>query len=478
MNNKVIKAGTWYTVSNFLIKGISFITLPIFARLLTKDELGQFSNITAWFNILAIITTFELYSSVSIARFDFKNELKKYISSNLVLGTAITSVFYIFCLIFHTIVEQILMIDFFTLNIMFIYLLVYPSIQMLQIEKQITHKYKTVVTISFLSSFLSTITSIILILILRNHLYGRIIGYFIPLILISLIVYIWIIKDGVKITKRYSKYAIKVSLPLIVHLLAGYLLSSSEKIMMTKMVSSEANALYSVAYNVSLLVSLLWTSLNNAWSPWAYKQMDEKHYDKLKKYSKPYFLGFLAIVYVAMLITPELLFFMGGRGYMEAKYVMPPVMVGYVFQFVYSLYVNIEFYHKKQKNIDIGTTLACIINIILNYIFIPKYGYIAAAYTTLVGYIVLYIVHYRFVKKLGVTGWYDNKFFLKLLFISLIYMFICNYLYTLSIVRYFVIGVCVFSLLALVIFRRKILDTRIGRRVELLIKLIKSGKEK
>ena len=478
MNNKVIKAGTWYTVSNFLIKGISFITLPIFARLLTKDELGQFSNITAWFNILAIITTFELYSSVSIARFDFKNELKKYISSNLVLGTAITSVFYIFCLIFHTIVEQILLIDFFTLNIMFIYLLVYPSIQMLQIEKQITHKYKTVVTISFLSSFLSTITSIILILILRNHLYGRIIGYFIPLILISLIVYIWIIKDGVKITKRYSKYAIKVSLPLIVHLLAGYLLSSSEKIMMTKMVSSEANALYSVAYNVSLLVSLLWTSLNNAWSPWAYKQMDEKHYDKLKKYSKPYFLGFLAIVYVAMLITPELLFFMGGRGYMEAKYVMPPVMVGYVFQFVYSLYVNIEFYHKKQKNIDIGTTLACIINIILNYIFIPKYGYIAAAYTTLVGYIVLYIVHYRFVKKLGVTGWYDNKFFLKLLFISLIYMFICNYLYTLSIVRYFVIGVCVFSLLALVIFRRKILDTRIGRRVELLIKLIKSGKEK
>ena len=298
------------------------------------------------------------------------------------------------------------------------------------------------------------------------------------MILISLIVYIWIIKDGVKITKRYSKYAIKVSLPLIVHLLAGYLLSSSDKIMITKMVSSEANALYSVAYNVSLLVSLLWTSLNNAWSPWAYKQMDEKRYDKLKKYSKPYFLGFLVVVYVAMLITPELLLFMGGRGYMEAKYVMPPVMVGYVFQFVYSLYVNIEFYHKKQKNIAIGTTLACIINIILNYIFIPKYGYIAAAYTTLVGYIVLYIVHYRFVKKLGVTGWYDNKFFLKLLFISLIYMFICNYLYTLSIVRYFVIGVCVFSLLVLVIFRRKILDMRIGRRVELLIKLIKSGKEK
>ena len=99
MNNKVVKAGTWYTISNFLIKGISFVTLPIFARLLTKGELGQFSNITAWFNVLAIITTFELYSSVSIARFDFKDDLKKYISSNLVLGTIITSIFYLFCLI-------------------------------------------------------------------------------------------------------------------------------------------------------------------------------------------------------------------------------------------------------------------------------------------------------------------------------------------------------------------------------------------
>ena len=349
---------------------------------------------------------------------------------------------------------------------------------MLQIEKQINHEYKTVVVISFLSSFLSIITSIILILILKNHLYGRIIGHFIPLIIISLVVYIWIIKDGVKITKKYSKYAIKVSLPLIVHLLAGYLLSSSDKIMITKMVSPEANALYSVAYNVSLLVSLLWTSLNNAWSPWAYKQMDEKRYGKLRKYSKPYFIGFLIIVYIAMIITPELLLFMGGRSYMEAKYVMPPVMVGYIFQFVYSLYVNIEFYYKKQKNIAIGTALACITNILLNYIFIPKYGYIAAAYTTLVGYIILYAVHCIFVKKLGVIGWYDNKFFLKLLFASLVYICVCNFLYTASMLRYFVIGACVLSLLIFYIFRKKVLDTRIGKRIESLVRFIKSGKEK
>ena len=111
-----------------------------------------------------------------------------------------------------------------------------------------------------------------------------------------------------------------------------------------------------------------------------------------------------------MLVAPELLLIMGGKEYLETKYLIPPVMVGYVFQFVYSLYVNIEFYHKKQKNIAFGTMIACVINIILNYLLIPKFGYIAAAYTTLIGYISLYVIHYIFVKKLGCTYWYDNRF--------------------------------------------------------------------
>ena len=209
--------------------------------------------------------------------------------------------------------------------------------------------------------------------------------------------------------------------------------------MITKMISPEANALYSVAYTLSMVVSLLWNSMNNAWSPWAYEQMDKKHYEKLKRNSKSYSLFFLGVIFLFMLVTPELLYIMGGKEYMEAKYVLPPVMTGYIFQFVYSLYVNIEFYHKKQKNIALGTIIATIVNIILNYIFIPIFGYIVAAYTTLIGYIVLFIIHYLFVKKLKCTSWYDTKFFVTLLVVSIIYMLICNIIFTFNICRYIII---------------------------------------
>ena len=73
-SSKVLKSGIWYTISNFIVKGLAFITMPIFTRIMTADDVGMFSNLIAWFNILAIIATFELYSSVSIARFDFKND--------------------------------------------------------------------------------------------------------------------------------------------------------------------------------------------------------------------------------------------------------------------------------------------------------------------------------------------------------------------------------------------------------------------
>ena len=59
----------------------------------------------------------------------------------------------------------------------------------------------------------------------------------------------------------------------------------------------------------------------------------------------------------------------------------------------YNCYSYVEFYHKKNKTIAIATCVAAAINIITNFIFIPKFGYIAAAYKTILGYLVLSILH-------------------------------------------------------------------------------------
>lgn len=471
--NKVIKAGIWYTICNFLVKGLTFITMPIFTRILSSNDIGYFSNITSWFGILSIITTFEMYSSINIARFKYKKDLDSYISSNLFLGTLMTLVIYIIVLIFKNFFVKFFGMSFLYINILFIYLLSYPAIEMLQVKNRITYNYKSTIFISLFSSITSTIISIIFVFIFKDKLLGRVLGNYIPMILISVSVYVLLLIKGKSISPKYWKFAITISFPLMFHLLANNLLNSSDRIMITNIIGPSATAKYSVAYSCSMILSILWSSMNSAWGPWAYEMMEIKNYTKLNRASKLYFLFFCFIAIIFALFAPEILYILGGDKYMTAVYVLPPVILGCVFQFVYSFYINIEYFNKKQKYISISTIFAALINIILNLVFIPKFGYVAAAYTTLIGYILLFICHYFVVKKLKLKNCYDIKFFIICLSVITIFFIFCGLLYKYSVVRYIFLS---FFLLIIVTFFIKMKNEIIicikGKKLEpILVKL-------
>ena len=65
----------------------------------------------------------------------------------------------------------------------------------------------------------------------------------------------------------------------------------------------------------------------------------------------------------------------------------------------YHIYANIVYFYKKPKYVMIGSVTAVVINIILNYIFINLYGYLAAAYTTLICYLIQAFIDYLGMKK-------------------------------------------------------------------------------
>lgn len=245
---------------------------------------------------------------------------------------------------------------------------------------------------------------------------------------------------GKKISTKNWKYALTISFPLVFHLLAGYILSSSDRIMIRSLIDSEALGLYSVAYSGAMIVSVLMTSMNSAWVPWAMAQIDSNNIIELKKTSKFFVILFGVLVFGIIMLGPEVLLIMGGSSYMEALDVIPPVMVGFVFQFVYSLYVNIEQYYKKQKMVAIGTVIAALSNLLLNWLLIPVLGYVAAAYTTLFSYIILFVVHFLFVKKMGKKFIYDGKFNIIVLIGSLLMLPIATLLYRMNIIRYSIIG--------------------------------------
>lgn len=453
---KALKAGIWYTLSNFLVKGIAFLSTPIFARMMSKADIGDYANFTSWLSILFVIFSGELFSSVSVARFDYKDELDDYIASNLLLGTMISAGFSVLLLIFRNWAMKIFGFSMIEIYLLIGYCLVFPATQMFQLKRRIFYKYKSVIGLSIVSAIVPMSFAVLAVKFIDNSFASRVLGFYIPLILINIVLYVYLLSRARKVKVEYWKYALPISLPLVVHALSNTLLTSCDRVMIKQICGKEMLAVYSVAYTCAMIVTLLWASINSAWAPWAYEQMDAKNYSELRSGAKYILIGYGFLVALTMLLAPEILWLVGDKAYLEAVQVIPPVMVGYAVQAIYTFYVNIETFSKKQKSIAINTMVAAVINVILNWIFIPKFGYIAAAYTSLIGYFVLLVMHYLEVRRLGKTGWYSSRFNSVYIISFMVYLIICCVLYNFNVIRYIAIGLLFLTIVFFAIKERKV----------------------
>lgn len=436
----VLKSGFWYTVSNFLFKGMAFITTPIFTRIMSKGEYGDFSNFASWMSILVILTGCDLHTSIIRSKLEFEDDLDGYCFSMLTLSTVITAIWLGIALLGGKFLFGVMEIDMRYIPIMFLYLFASPGFYIYTTKDRAYYKYKAFTVMTGLSLVMSTVLSTILVLTMENKLTGRILGQYLPLVILGGILYMLIAQKGRRIRFSYWKYALIICIPLVPHLLSMVILSSSDRIIITKLSGAEYTAIYSVAYSCAHIVSVLLNSMNKAWAPWLLDMLHIKKYESVKKTTTPYYLIFLVICLGVMLVAPEVILVLGGERYRDAIYVLPPLIVGCIFQFAYTMYVQLEFYEKKTKTIAIGTIIAAVLNIGLNFIFIPYFGYIAAAYTTLVGYICLFIIHYRTICKMGYKEIFDRKVVIGGLFISLALIPVFLLLYHFIWVRYGVIA--------------------------------------
>lgn len=460
----VVKSGIWFTLCNILTKGIGFFTTPIFTRLLTKSEFGDYNNFTTWTGIILFITSLNLESSFIRARFDYKDDLDSYIVSMICLSSLSTIIWFVLFVIFINPAQQFLSLNREEIYAMFLYLMFYPIIQLYQTRERFEYRYKNTVTITLLVIVSTAILSVALVLLMENRLLGRIMGTVIPIIIIGIILFLIIFHRRREIKIKYWSYALPFTLPFVPHLLSMYLLGSMDKIMIRYICGSEDLALYSLAYTVGTIISLLITSMNNAFSPWLGEQLAKKEYNRIRKISVPYISIFILFSIITVLITPEILLILGGEGYLDAKYVIPQIFAGSLMQFIYCMYVNVEQFEKKTMGMAIASVIAAIFNYVTNYVFINYYGYIAASYTTFFSYLLLMLLHMWLVWKIGRKEVFDNLKILVLGVVGSLMLMSMNFFFKLIIVRYmlflFIMGTTFFMIYR----KRKIISCYIIRR--------------
>ena len=459
------KASLWFTISSVIQKGISLLSTPIYTRLLTTDQYGIYSVYQSWYSIILVFATLNLYAGVyNNGMTKWPDKRNMYTSNLLGLSTTCTIVLFFIYMLAADFWNRLFGLSSIFVLAIFIEALFIPAFNFWSTSQRFDYNYKKLVVITIGMGLASTIIGVLSVL--STELYkaeARVLSYVLVQVVVGLIFYIYIMWKGDSFySKEYWKFALAFNLPLIPHYLSQTVLNQADRIMISNMVGKSEAAIYSVAYSVSMMFTIVTTAINNSFIPYTYKAIRDKQYAKLKKNASFLVMAIGLACIVAMALGPEIIRVFAAPSYYEARWVIPPVACALFFMFVYPLFCNVEFYFEQTKFIMMASSVAALANVALNYVGIKLFGYIAAAYTTLICYILLAIAHY-FAHKIICKNKdvdfviYDIRLIILLSFALIIVMVCMTLIYDRLIIRYSIVAIT--ALLAII--KRKIIAKKI-----------------
>lgn len=390
--SKPTKASIWFIISNVVLKGISFFTLPIFSRLLTTSEYGIVSVYTSWVSTISIITTLTIWGGVfNVGMVKFQDNYKQMLSAFEGLAIFITMFFFIITLIFIEKVSFLLGISKILVICIFIEILSQIPFNLWATEQRYKYEYKKLVIVTIIIAIVSPLSGILAVKSTTHKIEAKIISNLVIQMIIGIILFIHNQFSGKNFfNKNFWIFGFKFNVVLVPHYLSTQILNQSDRLMINKMCGSSDAGVYSVAYNFALLLSLITNGINSSLTPYIYQCLKDKKTENLKN-STTLIVLIVAIISIGLIcFVPDLFKFMLPKSYYPSLKVIPPVVLGAYFLFLYPLFGSIEFYYEENKYITIASVIGAMANIILNLIFIKFFRF----YRSCIYYIILLLMFY------------------------------------------------------------------------------------
>ena len=394
-----LKAAFWFLICSLIQKGIAVVSTPVFTRLMTTEQFGEFNVYSSWKDIFVILITLKIGAG-AMGPGLVKNDRDKdaFSSSMHILTTVLVLIWSCLFIFFNG----------------FIHVWTQGIWEMWAKEQRIKFHYRLLVFITLIVALIRPIIGIIVVIHAENKATARIIEMATVDFVAYVGLFIYTIVQGKKFfSKQYWKYSLKINIPLIPHFLSQTILNNSDRIMIERIVDTSSSGIYSLAYSISIITVF-------------------------------------SLLFIAF--APELIAIFAPSKYGQALWVVPPITMSVFFQFSYLLFADIELYFEKTKLIAFATVIGAVLNVILNYIFIGIYGYYAAGYTTLVCYMIIAIIHYFAMKvvcnsKLDGKCVYKFKTWIIISLVFLVFGFLLLFSYSNILIRYSIIVVLIIVLI-------------------------------
>ena len=399
LNSLALKAGIFYIVGQLFIRGITFLTTPIYTRLLSTAQYGEIRVYESWLLIMVPVMSLSLFRSVDRAKYDMGEKYNAYVSSVQTLSYLSILGFFALCMIFRTPVQKFWGMSDVMFFMAFMYVFGYTSILFMQRREKQMMRYKASIFITTVTIVPATLLSILLIYWGKINGYFdklvelRVWGFYVPQVIGGIAVAILLWRQGKQfIQVEYWKYALKYSLPLIPEALSIQIMNQADKIMIQFLVGYEYTGIFALGTTISFIIWIVEDSVWNAFLPWMYEKISREEEGDIEKPWTVLMHGFGIMSWFLVALAPEIVAILGSKEYHMAIFLVAPMVTGTLLRFYSYIYTAIQNYYKKTTYVAAGTIVTMLINVILNYVCIIKFGYMAAAYTTAASYFILLVL--------------------------------------------------------------------------------------
>ncbi|OPX29514.1 MAG: hypothetical protein B1H06_01405 [Candidatus Cloacimonas sp. 4484_143] len=432
MNNYLRKTID-YAAGNFFNKVLLIILLPIFTHFLLPEEYAVYTNLMIFFSLTSLIYVLGIQQAIFSHFYDVETKQYKFslISSILIIlsifGIVLSGLIIIFRLELSLLVlrsAEYANLFYYLAIALFFNMLFTISLSLLNIMEK-SRQYAIV-------SALQNVIVLLLIILFSLNKKFSVDHYFIFLAVATVIASSAGIGQIIKLMKKMQvptsekKYfsadivssILKFGIVMIPGTIAMLVLQASDRYMLTYLSANTMYdvGIYSAGYRIGMIMHFMVTLISLVYLPYAMKIAKEPQAQAINRNMFKYYIIFGSLFGAFIIMYSQEIF----RIIINSNYLTSYkiVFAGVISSFLYGIFniININYYaRKKAGNITLAVFLGSILNIILNFILIPKYGIFGAGIASIIAYFFIVIFNYSVAVYL-----YKIKYPIYLIFFGLL----------------------------------------------------------
>ncbi len=408
----LIKNASIYTFSNIINSALPFLLLPILTRYMSPSDFGIVAMFSVMVNIVSPFTGFSVHAAIQRQYYEKETvDIPTYVANCLLIllcGGIIVSIF-LYCFL-----DSISVLSSIPNNWIWAVVVVsmFQFIILINLSLwQVTLKARTFAWYQFSRTVVNILLTLLFVVGMRLSWQGRIAAQIYTMALFGLVSFFILHKGNwiqYRVNRTYIINALKFGIPLVPHTIGAVMMTMTDRFFITNMVSIHATGLYSVGYQIGMIICIIENSFNQAYVPWLFDCLKMENKSTNLMIVRMTYIYFFIIVGLAIglsILAPFFLKFFVGKDFAGATIFIFWIALGYAFSGMYKMVVNYIFFVQKTYILAWVTFSCALVNVLLNYILIKLNGSIGAAQATTITFFLSFIFTWILSNKVYKMPW-------------------------------------------------------------------------